>query len=243
VITGGWAFARFLHQEPLAKRNQCGAVAVCQEPEVANPNESPWQHMQQEAPQKLVGAYGHGPLLIPVGVIFPPERDLAVLESNQSVVGDGNAMRVLSEVMQYMFGSTKGPFCIYDPVLPEELPQETAEGLGIGEASERAMETQTALSEETLQTRHEFSSEYFAEHAYREKEPVRWMDPMRMIGGDAARRNDAVDVRVMLQILSPRVQYAQEADPGSQVLRISGDFDQCFGAYSENKIVENLLVL
>src|SRR4029077_126645 len=129
-------FAPRLHQEPLAKRNQGGAVAVCQEPEVANPHESPWQHMQQEAPQKLVSADSHGPLLIPVGVILPPKRDLAVLESNQSMVGDGHAMRVLSEIMQHVFGSTKGPFCIYDPVLPEELPQETAERLGIGQAAE-----------------------------------------------------------------------------------------------------------
>ena len=64
-----------------------------------------------------------------------------------------------------------------------------------------------------------------------------------MIGGDAAGRNDAVDVRVMLQILSPRMQHAEKADLGSQVFRISGDFDQGFGAYSEKKIVENLLVL
>jgi hypothetical protein len=90
---------------------------------VANPNESAWQHMQQKAPQELVGADGHGPLLIAMGVILPPERDLAVLESNQSVVGDGNTMSILSEVMQYVFGSAEGPFCIHDPVLPEELWQ------------------------------------------------------------------------------------------------------------------------
>jgi hypothetical protein len=60
------------------------------------------------------------------------------------------------------------------------------------------METQAMFSEETLQPSHELSAEHFAEHAYREKEPGRWMDPMRMIGGDAAGRNDAVDVRVML---------------------------------------------
>jgi hypothetical protein len=92
--------------------------------------------MQQEAPQKLVGADSHGPLLIPVGVILPPKRDLAILESNQSVVGDGNTMRVLSEIMQHVFASTKGPFCIYGPVLPKERPQKTAERLGIGKVSE-----------------------------------------------------------------------------------------------------------
>ena len=45
---------------------------------------------------------------------------------------------------------------------------------------------------------------------------------MRMIRGDAARGNDAVDVRVVLKILSPRVQDAEKADPGPKVLRISG---------------------
>jgi hypothetical protein len=105
------------------------------------------------------------------------------------------------------------------------------------------METQAALSEEIRQPSHELSTKHFAEYAYREKEPGGWVDPMRMIGGDAAGRNDAVDVRMMLQILSPRVQHTQEADPGSQVLRISGDFDQRFGAYPEKKIVENPLVL
>ena len=146
---------------------QAPAVAVGQESEVANPNECPWQHMQQKAPQELVGADGHGPLPIPAGVILPAERDLAVLESNESVVGDGNAMRILSEVMQYVFGSAEGPFCVHDPVLPKELPQETAERLGIGKTAERAMETQAVFSEEILQPRYELSAEHFAEHAYR----------------------------------------------------------------------------
>lgn len=82
---------------------------------MANPNQCPWQHVQQKAPQELVGADGHGPLLIAMGVILPPERDLPVLESNQSVVGDGDTMRILSKVMQYVFRSAEGPFRIHDP--------------------------------------------------------------------------------------------------------------------------------
>ena len=61
---------------------------------------------------------------------------MAILERNQPVIGDGHAMRIPGEVMQNVLGSAEGPFCIYDPFLLEELPQETTEQLCIGEAFE-----------------------------------------------------------------------------------------------------------
>src|ERR1700733_9954524 len=69
------------------------------------------------------------------------------------------------------------------------------------------------------------------------------MDPARAIRGDAARRNDAMNVRVMLQILSPRMKHAEKADLRSQVFRISRDLDQRFSARPEQKVVKSLLVL
>ena len=52
-----------------------------------------------------------------------------------------------------------------------------------------------------------------------------------------------MDVRVVLQILSPGVQHAEEADLSSEVFRISGDLDQRFGAGLEKQIIERFLVL
>ena len=103
---------------------------------MANANERSWQHMQEEASQELVGAESHRPVLIVLGVVLPPERDLAVLERNQSVIRDGHAMGIASEVMQDVLRSAEGPFCIYDPFLPEELSQKATEHLGMGEAFE-----------------------------------------------------------------------------------------------------------
>ena len=87
------------------------------------------------------------------------------------------------------------------------------------------METQFAVSEETLQPRNELAAEHFAEHSYGQKEPGGCMDPMRSIRRDTTCRNDTVDVRMMLQILSPGVQHAEKADLSSEVFRISGDLD------------------
>jgi hypothetical protein len=51
-----------------------------------------------------------------------------------------------------------------------------------------------------------------------------------VVGRYAARGDDAVDMRMMLQALSPGVQHAEEADFGAEVFRIGGVFDQGFGA-------------
>src|SRR4051794_18390192 len=69
------------------------------------------------------------------------------------------------------------------------------------------------------------------------------MYPARTVCTDAPGWNYAVNMRVMLQVLSPRMQDAEKADPSSQILWIGGDFEQRFGAYAEKKIVERLLVL
>ena len=94
---------------------------------MANANEPTWQHMQEKAAQELAGADGHRPLLVTPGVVLPSERDFAIPEPDQPVVGNGNPMGIPGEVLQDVPGSAERPFCIYDPIVPEELSQETME--------------------------------------------------------------------------------------------------------------------
>ena len=68
----------------------------------------------------------------------------------------------------------------------------------------------------------------FAQHFNWEEEHVFGMDPLCLVGRDAAARNNAVDVGVEKQVLSPRVQDAEEANLGSQVLWISGHLPKRF---------------
>ena len=51
---------------------------------------------------------------------------------------------------------------------------------------------------------------------------------MRVIWGESSTRDDTVKVRMEQQILSPRVQDAEEANLGSQVLWISGHLPKRF---------------
>jgi len=52
-----------------------------------------------------------------------------------------------------------------------------------------------------------------------------------------------VNMRMMLQLLSPTMKHAEEADFRSQAFGISGDLNQRFSAESEQHRVDELLVL
>jgi len=52
-----------------------------------------------------------------------------------------------------------------------------------------------------------------------------------------------MDVRVMNERLSPRVQYAQKTDLGAQALRVGRDLQQRVGHAAEQQVVEHALVL
>ena len=48
---------------------------------------------------------------------------------------------------------------------------------------------------------------------------------------------------MMLELLVPGVQHAKEADIGAEVFRIACDCKECFGAGTEQQIVDDSLVL
>src|SRR2546428_12847883 len=69
------------------------------------------------------------------------------------------------------------------------------------------------------------------------------MDPSLVIGRQAAGGNHTVQVWMMHQGLSPRVQHAQEADNGTEVLGIGGHLQKRGGAGPEQETVDDLLVV
>ena len=63
-----------------------------------------------------------------MGVIFPAEGDLIVLEGDEAMVGDGNAVGEPAEIAEDVMGAAEGWFGIDDPWLTEQGAQESGEG-------------------------------------------------------------------------------------------------------------------
>ena len=81
-----------------AEWQQRGASPVGEEAEVADAHEAAWQQVEQEAAQELVEGQSQEPLLVGVGGVSPTEGDVALLEGDESTVGDGDAMGVAAEI-------------------------------------------------------------------------------------------------------------------------------------------------
>lgn len=115
---------------------QGGAASVGEEAEVADADESLGEQMKQEATQKLFPRDGHHFLPVVIGRVTPAEGDLGVGQSEQAMIGDGNAVGIATEILQYVLGSAEGWFGVDDPVFAEERTQPGGEGLGMGEGCE-----------------------------------------------------------------------------------------------------------
>ena len=59
-----------------------------------------------------------------MGIILPAKGNLVVLESDEAMVGDGDAMGIAAEIAENMMRATKRGFGIDDPVLAVQRAQE-----------------------------------------------------------------------------------------------------------------------
>ena len=140
-------------------------MPVGEESEVANTHEAAWQQMEQEPTQELLDIQSHEPLFVAMGGVSPLECDLALGESDQPAVGDGDAMGVGAQIAQHIFRPSEGPLGVDDPVMAEQYPQPCCEGTWLGHGQEVPVELDRASMEGAAKSGDELAAEDTAEHA------------------------------------------------------------------------------
>jgi hypothetical protein len=92
-------------------------LAIGQEAEVAEADKAAGQDVEQEAAKELDGVKGEGFFDTAVAVILPAEADAAVLDFQQAVVGDGDAVGVATEILDDLCRAAEGGLGIDNPAL------------------------------------------------------------------------------------------------------------------------------
>jgi hypothetical protein len=95
------------------------------------------------------------------------------------------------------------------------------------------MELESVLFEQFTEFFAESATEDLAEGFDRQEKSARRVYPSGTIQCKTAGGNDVVYVRINLEVLSPRMEHAEEPDVGSQVLGIASQFEQRSGAGAE----------
>ena len=153
-----------------AERQQCGALPVGKEAEVADAYESAWKQVQEEAAEELIDRQAYDSLLVSVRGVSPAEADVAVGEGGQPAVGDTHTMGVCAEIAQGMFRSAEGPLGVDHPVATEQESEPGGEAAWLGKWCKVAMELELAFTESSSQASDELAAEDASEHLDREEE-------------------------------------------------------------------------
>ena len=140
------------------------------------------------------------------------------------MVGDGDAVGIAAEILQDVLGSTEGWFGVDDPISAEEGAQPGSEELGMGEGCEFSGQVQLAVREGRLEAGDELATKHAPQHGDGEEEAWMGSNPAGVIAGESAGGNDAVHMRMKLELLVPGVQHAEEADLAPEMSGVASSF-------------------
>ena len=170
-----------------AERQERGTLSVGEKAEVTDAHEALGEQVQEKAVQELVHAQSHEFLLVTVSRITPAKRKLTIREGNQPMIGDGHAVRVATEVVQDVLGTTERGLGVDHPVFAKEQSQPGSESFGLRKRSEFSCEMESAAVERLPKAGDELATKNSGEHFQREKEASGGV-PRRRDQGSSRRR-------------------------------------------------------
>ena len=238
-------WSRWEHRKVLAAQSkERTAVAIGEKAERADADEALRQYMQEEAPQEFFGGNRHLPLLVMAGIVLPAEGDMGSVEGKNAGVGNGDTMSVAGQITKHLLRTGERAFGVDNPFARIGLPAELVKGGGMTETGEAAVELEFPLAISGGQKRQEFAAKNTAEHLdWKQESAAAGRDPLRAIGRQTAARYHAVQMRMMLEGLSPGVEDGEQAELRPKVFGIGGDFQECLGGGPEQDAIDGGFVL
>ena len=115
----------------------------------------------------------HLAALTVMSVVLPAKGDVFVVQRQQSVVGDGHAMRVAGQILQDMFRPSERCLGVDDPILPEESAEECGECFFVCQLPALSVENELFPVKRLFQASYELPAKNAAEHPHGQEE-VGW---------------------------------------------------------------------
>ena len=115
-----------------------GATSVSEKAEMAYSAEALGQDVHKKATDELIGIQRHRLGLVLGAIILPAKADTAIATIEKTSVGDGDAMRVATEIVEDLCRTGKGAFGEHDPRRLRERREIFGEGGRIAQPGQRA---------------------------------------------------------------------------------------------------------
>lgn len=240
----GLAFDRrelWCRQERTTERDTILSHAVAEESVMPDALEAGGKDVQEEPSDELGRLESHGALCAGT-VILVAEGDLCVLERDQSLVGYGDAVSVAGQVLEYQLGSAERSLRVDDPFFRESFDK-TRPLQRSPKVSKASVELEFAIPARLFEIVHKRVTKALAEDFDVDEEVWPRSDPAAAIWRQPSPRNDAVQVRMVIQALPPGVKDGKKADLCTQVLGITRDRLERLSGSAKEQSVDYTLVL
>jgi hypothetical protein len=122
--------------------------------------------VKEETAHKLLRSKRHDLAFIMVGIGAVLEKNSAVFDLDESVIGDGDPMSVLAQIFDDLFRSGEGFFRIDDPVLSGSLFEKRLESRGPREFLDFPLESEGVVT--FFKCLEKLSAKDLGEYFYRE---------------------------------------------------------------------------
>ena len=113
----------------------------------------------------------------------------------------------------------------------------------MGEVLEVSRQRERAGAKRVPETGDDLAAKDATQDLHRQEEGRARVHPPRAVARETARGHDAVHVRMMQQRLAPRVEDAEKAECGAEVLRRAGDLEERRRTRLEEQVVDDAFVL
>jgi hypothetical protein len=200
-------------------------VAVAEEAVVTDPLEASRQDVEDESAEEIDGVEAEDFSFAAVSVVAPSQSDDAVVEPEQAIVGEGDAVGVAGEVIEDVARAAEGLLGVDDPVVFAEIVSEAR-----GES--------WIVARRVVKGIEEFAAEDAGEGTNGEEIAARAADPASPGGIETPGGHDAVQVDVEREILAPGVEDGDDAGVGSEVARVASELEQRVGGGPEQRGVD-----
>ncbi len=195
-------------------------MTIRHEAEGADAVEAIRQDVEQKAADELVHLQSHHFGRATIAIVLPGEADMSVIEADETGVGDGDTVGVAAEISEDLCRTTKGLLGVDDPVGLAHSRELRGERRGIGQWCEIAEEAELTGGERLRQLLEKQTAKDQRKRFDRQEEPGTSGNPARSIGRDATAGNDAMEMWVMSQRLTPRMQNGETADLRAKPARV-----------------------
>lgn len=209
-----WVWLFFVTELGAGTGDLPGAVAISEQPIVANLDQALRQDVQTEAAEELDQSEFHFFAPAFVGIIFIAEKDCAssLIQGEQTAVADCDAVGVARKISEHRFRPGEGLLAIDDPRLGASAVEQPGKLCGLGERRERSMKAKLPLLVEFFCPIAELGSEHPGEGTHGKEITPAGALPLFSVEGKPTSGDDAVEMVMSGEGLTPGVEHRGEAN-------------------------------